>query len=101
VEGKRGRDALSRSWGLVKGRGWSVFGTIIVAGIITSVVSGLFTAPFNDNWVARGMASAIASVITMPFTALVGILIYLDLRVRKEQLDNATLERDLSGSAAT
>lgn len=46
------------------------------------------------------LASAIASVITMPFTALVGILIYLDMRVRKEQLDLATLERDPSGSAA-
>lgn len=28
-------------------------------------------------------------------------VIYLDLRVRKEQLDRATLERDLAGSAAT
>lgn len=101
VESKKGRDALRRSWSLVKGRGWAVFGTIIVAGIITSVVSGLLTAPFTHNWGARGLASGIASVITMPFTALVGILIYLDLRVRKEQLDRATLERDLSGSAAT
>jgi hypothetical protein len=100
VEGKRGRSALSRSWNLVKGRGWPVFGTIIVAGIITSVVSGIFTAPFTSSWVARGLASAIASVITMPFSALVGIVIYLDLRVRKEQLDRATLERELAGSAA-
>lgn len=99
VEGKRGRTALSRSWNLVKGRGWPVFGTLIVAGIISSVVSAVFTAPFPSSWVARGLASAIASVITMPFTTLVGIVIYLDLRVRKEQLDRATLERDLSGSA--
>jgi len=28
-------------------------------------------------------------------------VIYLDLRVRKEQLDRTTLERDLAGSAAT
>jgi hypothetical protein len=100
VEGRRGRSALSRSWNLVKGRGWPVFGTIIVAGIITSVVSAIFTAPFTNSWVARGLASAIASVITMPFTALVGIVIYLDLRVRKEQLDRTTLERELAGSAA-
>lgn len=99
VEGKRGRSALSRSWNLVKGRGWPVFGTLIVAGIISSVVSALFTAPFPSSWVAHGLASAIASVITMPFTTLVGIVIYLDLRVRKEQLDRATLERDLAGSA--
>ena len=96
IEDKRGREALRRSWNLVRGFGWHVFGTIIVAALITGVVSGLLTAPFGDNYAARSIVSAIASVITMPFTALVGVFIYLDLRVRKERYSAADLERDLA-----
>jgi hypothetical protein len=32
IEDRRGSNALSRSWNLVAGHGWPVFGTIIVAG---------------------------------------------------------------------
>src|SRR4029450_9891090 len=50
IEGARGRQALSRSWNLVRGRGWPVFGTIIVAIIVTSLVNSLLTSPVGDNW---------------------------------------------------
>jgi hypothetical protein len=70
IEGKRGREALRRSWSLVRGRGWPVFGTIIVA-----------------------------TILTMPYMALVGVFIYLDMRVRKEQYSAAELERDLATTA--
>ena len=99
IEDKRGREALRRSWNLVRGRGWPVFGTILVAGLITGIASSVLTAPFGDNWAARSIASAIASVITMPYMALVGVFIYLDLRVRKEQYTAPDLERDLASSA--
>ena len=96
VEDVRGTAALKRSWNLVKGHSWPVFGTIVVAGILTSIVSGLLTAPFGDDVTARSIASAIAAVITTPYTALVGVLLYLDLRIRKEQYGPADLERDLA-----
>ncbi|MCI0634894.1 MAG: hypothetical protein L0206_13390 [Actinobacteria bacterium] len=98
IEDKRGREALRRSWNLVRGRGWPVFGTILVAGLITGIASSVLTAPFGDNWAARSIASAIASVITMPYMALVGVFIYLDLRARKEQYTAADLERDLAST---
>ena len=100
IEGKRGREALRRSWSLVRGRGWPVFGTIIVATIITSVVNSLLTSPFGDNWAARSIGASIASILTMPYMALVGVFIYLDMRVRKEQYSAAELERDLASSGA-
>lgn len=95
IEDKRGREALRRSWTLVRGFGWPVFGTIIVAAVLNGLVSSLLTAPFGDNWAARSLVSAIASVITMPYMALVGVFIYVDLRVRKERYSAADLERDL------
>ena len=75
-------------------------GTIIVATIITSLVNSLLTEPFGNNWAARSIGASIASILTMPYTALVGVFIYLDLRVRKEQYSAAELERDLASSGA-
>ncbi len=100
IENRRGREALRRSWNLVSGFGWPVFGTIIVAGILTGVLSSILTAPFGDNTLARAIGQSISSIVTMPYTALVGILIYLDLRVRKERYGPAELESDLARSAA-
>jgi hypothetical protein len=99
IEDRRGSQALSRSWNLVSGRGWPVFGTIVVAGLLTGFVSAILTAPFGDNAVARAIGQSVASVVTMPYTALVGILIYLDLRVRKERYAPADLEADLARTA--
>ena len=99
IEDRRGREALRRSWNLVRGRGWPVFGTIIVAGLLTGIVNSALTAPSGDNWAARSIAASIASVLTMPYMALVGVFIYLDMRVRKEQYSAADLERDLSTTA--
>jgi hypothetical protein len=99
VEGKRGRAALSRSWNLVKGQSWPVFGTFVVAGLLTGAVSGILTAPFSDSWFLRGLFAGIGSALTMPFTALVLSLIYFDLRVRKDGLDVAGLETELRAAA--
>jgi hypothetical protein len=98
VEGRRGGSALSRSWNLVRGHGWHVFGTLVVAWILTGLVRSVLTAPFA-GWVSQGIASAIASIVTMPFTALVGVMLYLDLRVRAEGLDAPTLERELAAAS--
>lgn len=100
IEDTRGRAALRRSWNLVRGFGWHVFGTIVVAAVLTGILSSLLTAPFGDNWAARSIVNAIASVITMPYMALVGVFIYLDLRVRKERYSAADLERDLASNPA-
>lgn len=100
VEDERGRAALRRSWNLVRGFAWPVFGTIIVAALLMGVVNAVLTAPFDDNSLARSIAASIASVLTMPYSALVSVLIYLDLRVRKEQYSSSDLERELSSTAA-
>lgn len=98
IEDKRGREALRRSWNLVRGRGWPVFGTFIVAALLNGLVSAVLTAPFGDNYAVRSITASIASVITMPYMALVGVFIYLDLRVRKERYSAADLERDLASN---
>jgi hypothetical protein len=100
IEQRKGTDALGRSWNLVKGYGWPVFGALIVSWLIAGIVNGILTAIGGDNWFVSGIFAAIGSIITTPFTALVVGLIYFDLRVRKENLDIATLEREVQAAAA-
>jgi hypothetical protein len=100
VEGRRGTEAMRRSWALVGGHWWHSFGTLILAALITGVVNGVITAPFGSGaWFVQGIAAAVAAGVTLPYSALVGVLLYLDLRARKERLDLVTLRTDLQASA--
>jgi hypothetical protein len=101
VEGRRGTEAMGRSWGLVGGHWWHAFGTLVVAGLLTGIVNAVITAPFgNTSWFVQAVAAAVATVVTMPYGVLVGVLLYLDLRARKERLTLETLRTDLQASAA-
>ena len=101
VEGRRGTEAMGRSWGLVGGHWWHAFGTVVVGGLLTGIVNAVITAPFgNTSWFAQAVAAAVATVVTLPYSALVGVLLYLDLRARKESLTMETLRTDLQASAA-
>ncbi len=98
VENKQGSSALSRSWNLVRGRWWPVFGAFLVAGIIAGLVSSVLALPFGHNWFLRSIGAIIGSIVTLPFSTSVLVLIYLDLRARKENLDLATLRSELDAS---
>jgi len=101
VEGRRGTQAMGRSWELVGGHWWHAFGTLVVAALLTGLVNALITAPFGGtNWFVQAVVAAVATVITLPYGTLVGVLLYLDLRARKENLTLETLRTDLQASAA-
>jgi hypothetical protein len=101
VEGRRGTEAMGRSWGLVGGHWWHAFGTLLVAFLLTGIVNAVITAPFGaTGWFVQAVAAAVATVVTLPYGVLVGVLLYLDLRARKERLTLETLRADLQASAA-
>ena len=65
------------------------------------MVNAVITAPFSAGaWLVQGVAAAVATIVTLPFGALVGVLLYLDLRARKEPLDLDTLKANLRATAA-
>ncbi len=75
-------DAFGRSRQLVKGEGWPVFGTVVVAYLITFVATLVFVA------IATGIAhgpllkivfSALAETLTAPIGALVASVLYFRL----------------------
>jgi len=72
-----------------------------VAGLLTGLVNALITAPFGGtSWFVQAVVAAVATVVTLPYGVLVGVLLYLDLRARKESLTLDALRADLQASAA-
>ena len=98
VENRRGTEAMRRSWGLVSGHFWHALVVILVAAIITGIVAGIIGSIGGSNWVLRWIFGAIGQIITAPFTALVSVLLYLDLRARKEALTVERLRAELASS---
>jgi hypothetical protein len=96
VENRRGTDAMRRSWELVSNHFWHVLGVILVAAILAGIVSGLVSAIGGNNGLLRAIFQAIAQIITAPFTALVSVLLYLDLRARRENLTASGLRAELA-----
>ena len=92
-------DSMSRSWNLVSGSFWHVLGAIIVAYILIYIVSSILGAIGGDSFFGTWIMSAIAQIITAPFFALVSVVLYVDLRSRREGLDAATLQRELDAAA--
>ena len=50
--------------------------TLLVAALITGVVNAVITAPFSAGaWLLQGIAAAVATTVTLPYGALVGVLL--------------------------
>jgi hypothetical protein len=90
--------SMSRSWGLVRGQWWFTLLVIVVTALLTGVVSGILTAIGRGNFFLYWIMSSIAQIITAPFTALVLVLLYFDLRVRHEGLTGDQLRGQLDAA---
>jgi hypothetical protein len=104
VEGRKGTKALGRSWRLAKGHFWKVFGTYILAGIMAAIVASilrlpgdaLFSAVGPAGWPFAAIGLSLAAILTTPFTTLITVLLYFDLRIRKEAFDLEIMAREMS-----
>jgi hypothetical protein len=100
-------NAIKRSWQLTRGSFWRLFGILILTWIIVTVASEVLTIPFNIVGAVIGGGSAspftatasvaalivsaigtiLAATVTRPISAGVNVLLYVDLRMRREGLD--------------
>jgi MFS family permease len=74
--------AFRRSRDLVKGFGWAVFGTVIVATLITFIASAILTAiadAIAGGPILRVVFSALAATVTAPVGGLVAAVLYYRL----------------------
>jgi len=104
------RKALGRSAKLVNGSWWRVFGIQLLARVIAGIIGSVIAVPFTvlagvltDNGIGNfldgtadlgwsflmisGIGGVIGSALTLPITAGVTSLLYIDLRIRREALD--------------
>ncbi len=105
--------ALRRSWQLVQGSWWRVFGIYLLASFIVAMIASIIEIPFTVVEVFAGGSSflfpavghvhatgpsliaviigaiggIIATTCTRPVSAGVLVLLYTDLRMRREGLD--------------
>jgi hypothetical protein len=90
--------SLEQSYRFGFHRFWSVLLVGVLVGLAT--VAGLISAPFGaTGWFVQAVVAAVATVVTLPYGVLVGVLLYLDLRARKENLTLERLRTDLQVSA--
>jgi hypothetical protein len=99
VEGVGPLRALGRSRELVRGRWWGTFGVALLGSLLAATIAGALTALFVGLSLGAGgsdtvvgftvnvIATTLSSVITTPAVAAFAIVLYIDLRVRKEGFD--------------
>ncbi|HVM83260.1 MAG TPA: YciC family protein [Candidatus Binatia bacterium] len=107
IERRGGFDALRRSIALGKGYYWRNFGVIaltlivaIVGQLLLAFVAGMIVYMVDDVEQPGVLSKLVLSVLTSvlaPFPLIAGVLLYYDIRVRKENYDLATLTQELLG----
>jgi hypothetical protein len=101
---------LGRSWNLVSGSWWRTFGILLIVGILQTVISyalfilfGLIAAVFSTGDFQAALVqvgSTLLSAVVSPITTIAVVLLYFDLRVRKEGLDLDQLAQQTSPGPA-
>ncbi|KZB82427.1 hypothetical protein [Amycolatopsis regifaucium] len=100
------REAFRRSVKLVSGMFWRVFGILLLATVISSLLAMIITTPFSfgafmsvftdpqqvyipstGDLILQSVGTVIAQTIVGPFTALVTVILYIDQRMRREGMD--------------
>lgn len=84
VEGCGVGASFSRSRELVRGHGWTVFGVVLVAMLLTVVTSGVLRAVFSflPRFLEILIGSTVASSVVAPFGAIAMTVMYFELRGR-------------------
>jgi hypothetical protein len=113
--------AMRRSWRIVRGSTWRVFGILLLAGIIVNIGQAVITVPVGllaalpaagqaspyeslpitfAQLLISGVGSIVAGAIFYPFSAAVSALLYIDLRMRREGLDVRLAQAAAEGTPA-
>ncbi|MFG1703563.1 glycerophosphoryl diester phosphodiesterase membrane domain-containing protein [Nonomuraea sp. M3C6] len=119
LEGRGPIDAMRRSWHLVSGDFWRVFGIMLLTSILVGLVASILSVPFTLAGTMFGMFGAgstvttvvsavliavggtLGAMFTYPFEAGVAGLLYADRRMRSEAFDlvlqTAAIEQQRQG----
>ncbi|HUV05540.1 MAG TPA: hypothetical protein VMX94_10590 [Armatimonadota bacterium] len=109
IEGKASSEARRRSRQLAAGQWGRIFLLTLIAGLLAAIVSGILTWPVQMLFLARheqptgalyGLASGLAYTLATPIQIIALVLLYYDVRVRKEGFDIEMLAQSMGESVA-
>jgi uncharacterized membrane protein len=103
IEGATAGDSWERSKSLAEDNFWRIAGTSIVAFVIVftaTVAMGMFAAQYYPDPRWGLIATNLFLVLLHPFGAVVGTVLYYDLRIRKEGYDVQVMAEQLGGTPA-
>ena len=113
VEGYKLSAALRRSFELIRGTWWRVFGFSLMFALVGVGLGFLVAVPFallswivapddatSASYAIQMIGAIVVAVSVPPVIAIASTLLYYDLRVRKEDYDIATLSREMGIATA-
>ena len=103
LENANSAEGRQRSWELARGNRWKIFAIWLVVGLLTAFVNGaidllVLALVGQSSTVAMvaNLAGELVSYIVVPIPTIATVLLYYDLRMRKEGFDLEMLNRALS-----
>ena len=112
VEGMNAPAALRRSFDLIRGSWWRIFGITLVLGLVALGLAVVLSIPFalmaamssgresGLGFVSQLVGGAIVESVVQPVLFIAGTLLYYDMRVRKEEYNLATMSTEMGIAAA-
>jgi hypothetical protein len=107
VEGKADAAAIARSRQLAAGNWGRIFVVGLIIALMTWIAQAILQLPFTwglaaamgakGATVGSALGSAISSVVVAPFSTIIMVLLYFDIRVRQEGFDLELLAQSLGG----
>ena len=82
VERRRAVESFGRSRELVRGHGWTVFGIVVITGLLSGIATTLLQAAFSflPGFLEILVGSTIAQAAVAPFSAIAIAITYFRLR---------------------
>jgi hypothetical protein len=82
IEKRRAVQSFGRSRELVRGHGWTVFGIVVITGLLSGVASALLQAAFSflPRFLEIVIGGTIAQAVVAPFSAIAIAITYFRLR---------------------
>ena len=82
IERRRAVESFGRSRELVRGHGWTVFGIVVITGLLSGVASTLLQAAFSflPRFLEIVIGGTIAQAVVAPFSAIAIAITYFRLR---------------------
>jgi hypothetical protein len=100
LERRFGTAALRRSRELMRGHLLRGFGVVLVGGLVVGVLSTVLGLVFGAVPLLGPLGSGLANAVGFAYTTTVGVLLYFDIRCRREAFDLEHLARLVEGTPA-